>query len=421
MKSALYVWRDQPTQHAFWRACGIRTLQFCDTHWAKRTDRLDEHYRTFAAEVDSARRAGFGVGMILFSNIAQWNGPAPDEPTGMGVLFDPRDPEARKRRLDSIGRAVRALRRCESFTLLAGDPGGAIGAPFGPRTVDDFLDFADAVRAVVRRDAPRAAFHLNPWAIAYWQYPGTSCETPDWWVHETRLTRAMLLEDRRCLEGIGVEVPGHTQYRPLALRHLRAAGIEPPDFPSAADVARLRSRGAETVWAWPYFLLDEADDGDQGPAGRAVQIETRTIHRQIARLRPTGVDVVVGNWSNAGHKPRALNTYAFGRMVADPSATPEGVIDEYAAAVADGAEGARTLAQVLRWIENDGNWQRKLPEIDRMAPLACAFKDPADARTRLAAVRPRSIPRFPLAESPSVVLERVMGRLLPKRREETMR
>ncbi|MFY7953212.1 MAG: hypothetical protein ACOVT5_11960 [Armatimonadaceae bacterium] len=35
MNSALYVWRDDPTQHAFRKACGISTLQFCDTHLAK--------------------------------------------------------------------------------------------------------------------------------------------------------------------------------------------------------------------------------------------------------------------------------------------------------------------------------------------------------------------------------------------------
>ncbi|MFM7322507.1 MAG: hypothetical protein ACKO5K_13425 [Armatimonadota bacterium] len=413
MKSVLYVWRDHPDQHAFWKACGIETLQFCDTHWAKRDDRLDEHYATFAREVDSAHAAGFRVGMILFSNIAQWRGPAPDEPTGMGVLFDPRDPVARGARMASLARAVRALRACETFTLLAGDPGGAIGASFGPRTVDDFQDFSREVRSVVSREAPGAAFHLNPWAIAYWGHPGTSCETPDWWMHETRMSRQMLLEHPSGLRGVGVEVPGHTMYRPLALRHLRAAGIEPPDFPSGADVRALRGRGAPEVWAWPYFLLDEADDGDQGPSGRAVQIETRTIHRQIARLRRTGVDAVVGNWSNAGHKPRALNTYAFGRMVKDPSATPTRVIDEYAGAIADSKAGARALADVLRWIENDGNWQRKLPEVDRMPALPCGISTRADAQARLATVRPRTNPRFALAESPAVILDRLAGRLRP--------
>ena len=29
----LYVWKGSPDQHAFWKACGINTLQYCDTHW----------------------------------------------------------------------------------------------------------------------------------------------------------------------------------------------------------------------------------------------------------------------------------------------------------------------------------------------------------------------------------------------------
>jgi len=245
----------------------------------------------------------------------------------MGVLFDPRDPAARKDRLQSLARAVRDLRACDFFTLLAGDPGCAIGASFGPRTVDDFLEFADDVRAVVRRKAPRADFHVNPWAIAYWQHPTTSCETPDWWMHETALSKQMLLAPNRRWDSVNVEIPGHTAYRPLALRHLRKANLTPPDFPTPGDVQTLRRRGAGQVWAWPYFLLDEADDGDLGPAGRAVQIETRYIHRQIAHLRRVGVDTVVGNWSYAGHKPRQFNTFAFATMIRDPAATPESVID----------------------------------------------------------------------------------------------
>jgi len=421
MNSALYVWRDDPTQHAFWKACGISTLQFCDTHWAKHENRLDDHYKTFAAEVDSARRSGFRVGMILFSNIAQWRGATPDEPTGMGVLFDPRDPAARKDRLKSLARAVRALRACDFFTLLAGDPGGSIGAPFGPRTADDFLDFAADVQAVVRRNAPRADFHVNPWAIAYWQHPTTSCETPDWWLHETHLSKQILLGEGRRWDNLHVEIPGHTAYRPLALRHLRNAKITPPDFPTAADVVSLRQRGAGQVWAWPYFLLDEADDGDLGPAGRAVQIETRYIHRQIAHLRRVGVDTVVGNWSYAGHKPRQLNTFAFATMIRDPAATPESVIDRFAGAVADSPSGAKALGQVLRWIENDSNWHRKLPAADRMPPLPCGVATAAEARTRLATVRPRTRPGFPLAEPPATILDRLAGRLRPGDRTEISR
>ena len=418
MNSALYVWRDDPSQHAFWKACGISTLQFCDTHWAKHENRLDQHYADFAAEVSSARRAGFRVGMILFSNIAQWRGPGAEEPTGMGVLFDPRDPDARRDRLKSLARAIRALGHCDFFTLLAGDPGGAIGAKFGPRTVDDFLDFAGDVRALVKRNAPRADFHVNPWAIAYWQHPTTSCETPDWWVNETALSRQMLLAPGRRWDSTIVEIPGHTGYRPMALRCLRKARIAPPDFPTRTDTEALRRAGAQQVWAWPYFLLDEADDGDLGPAGRAVQIETRYIHRHVQHLRRTGVDMVVGNWTYAGHKPRQLNTFAFGTMILDPAATPESVIDRFAAVVASTPSGATTLGQVLRWIENDSNWHRKLPEADRLAPLPCKLRTLDDARAALKTVQPHPNPTMALAEAPGPYLERLRRRLLPGDRQE---
>lgn len=409
----LYVWRDSPDQHAFWKACGINTLQFCDTHWSLRVDRLDDYYTQFAQDVESARKSGFRVYVILFSNIAQWQGPAEREPTGMGVLFDPREQWALDERLASIRKAVRALRHADGFTFIAGDPGGAIGAKFGARTTDDWVNMAQKVRQVVHREAPHAEFNVNPWAITYWQCPGVSCDSSEWWIQETTLTRRVLAAPDLIGPEYGVELPGHNYYRAMALRNFHKEGLSPRPFPAKNDVQRLHARGTKRVWAWPYFLLDEADDGDVGPDGRILpgtQVETRYIRQMVNRMRGIGMNGIIGNWSYAGYLPKALNTYAFGRFCTDPQATSESVINEYARCVADAATWS-DLAQVLRFIENRSNWQRKLPPTKRLSNLPCRLGTVNAAQEALRSVVANRRPSFALPEPPSAYLQRLQNRL----------
>ncbi len=429
----LYVWKDSPDQHAFWKACGINTLQFCDTHWSLRADRLEDYYRRFAEGIASAAKSGFRTDVILFSNIAQWTGPEDVEPTGTGVLFDPRDPEALQHRLDAFARAVRALKRADGFTLFGGDPGGSVGAKFGPLPAEEWVNMAREVRTVVKREAPRARFSVNPWAIAYWQYPMLSCFTAAWWIREDLLTQAVLDAPGLIGPDCGVQIPGHAYYRPLALRVLaeNSSDLSDPSdesdesdrsgksdssalrFPQERHIRQLRERGTADVWAWPYFLLDEADDGDAGPDGtvtQSVQITTRYIHQYVTRMRQLGFNGIIGNWSYAGHLPKAVNTYAFGRFACDPRATPERVLDEYARCLADDASW-RDLAQVLRFIENTSNWEKKLPAGRRLPHLGCDLRAVEDARRALDRVVLRAKPLFALPEPGRSFLNRLARRL----------
>jgi hypothetical protein len=181
----------------------------------------------------------------------------------------------------------------------------------------------------------------------------------------------------------------------------------------ADEVTCLRTRGVKRVWAWPYFLLDEADDGDVGPDGRLLpgtQVETRYIHQLVNRMRGIGMNGIIGNWSYAGHLAKALNTYAFGRFCADPRATPEQVIDEYARCVADEATWP-ALARVLRFIENRSNWQRKLPPPKRLPDFPCSLHSAELALAALRSVVPNTNPPFALPEPPSEYLRRLENRL----------
>ncbi len=408
----LYVWRDTPDQHAFWKACGLNTLQFCDTGWHQRADLLDDYYAGFAADVASAQRDGFKVWVILFSNIAQWLGPEDFEPTGTGVKFYPRDRAALDSRLHYLAKTVKALKAADGFSFFAGDPGGVPSA-LGPAELADWTNMALEVEAVVKREAPKAKFNLNPWAIAMWVNPELSAMTSAWWVAEHNTTKALLETEGILGEGSGLELAGHNYYRALALRTLSAEGLQPELLPTAEDARKLRARGVNRLWAWPYFLLDEADDGDESAAGSLwgqTQIDTRYIHQYVNQMREVGMTGIIGNWSYNGYLPGALNTYAFGRFASDLAATPEQVLAEYAHYVADGAT-APSLIQIFRFIENHSNWEQKLPPEHRLPAFKCSLHSARAALARLETVQVNPAPGFPLPEPPEDYLRRVQGRL----------
>jgi hypothetical protein len=212
-----------------------------------------------------------------------------------------------------------------------------------------------------------------------------------------------------------VEFPAHNSYRSLTLRIFRAAGIPPEPCPTAEEVRTLRARGIERLWAWPYFLLDEVDDGYIGSVWKTygqAQAETRYLHRLAGELRRLGCNGVIGNHGDTHScRAEALNVYAFTRFGRDPAATPAGVIDEFAGHVADEAT-QDALAQVLRFIENHSSWQASLPPEDRLEDFDCGdLASAAEALRRLNQVTSRTHPTFPLPEPPADYLQRLRQRL----------
>lgn len=407
----LYVWTDSPDQHAFWKASGINMLQFCDLGWHRRPGILDEYYARMARDVDSAKEAGFKVYVILFANIEQWKGPQDLEPSGIGVKFYPRDKAAMQDRLNWLAKSVRSLKAVDGFSFFAGDPGG-VPPDLGSATVHDWISMAKQVGEVVRREAPHAEYNVNPWAVAMWQYPNLSAMTSAFWQKELALHKEIVAEPDFVTGGVGIELPGHNYYRPLVLRNFAKDGIKAEQWPDASTVEHLRARGVKHVWAWPYFILEEADDGDTETARASGQMgsEARYIRQYIRRMQKIGMDGIIGNWSYNGHLAEALNTYAFGRFCHDTSATPENVIDEWAGYVADDTtKGA--LAQVIRFIENHSNYEAGLPKGSRLAPLPCDIHSADDALTQFERVVARPNPSFALPEPPVEYLRHVRVRL----------
>jgi hypothetical protein len=392
--------------YAFLKECGYNYLEFCEAGFARRPGALPEYYATMNRAIERAQREGFKVWILLLAGMNQWPGPAP---SGSAGTFSALNREALRERLQFIENAVKGLPATDGFEFFAGDPGGD---PQGLSTVQDCMSFARSVRDLVRRHAPRAEFAVNLWAVAEWAgFP--SPFTLDFWRKQVQLSRAVA-EDKAMLgPDCGVVFSMDNYYRSLALACYVDAAVPPELFPAATDVAVLRRKGVSHILGWPYFLVDEVDDGFITPnnvvSGGQAQAETRYLRAIVDQGRRLGLDGLVGN--AAYMTAEALNIYAFGHMCREPRLTPEAALDQWAGIIADDSTRA-DLGQVLRFIENHSNWQISLPPGYQLPNLPCeATATVTNAIERLSQVKPRTNPPIVLLEPPASYLARLRHRL----------
>lgn len=399
---------DEGQEHFydFFKACGYDYLEFCESGFAHRPDTLPAYYQNLAKSVSAAKRRGFKVWILLLAGMKQWKGP---EPSGGAGAFSALETELLEERLSYLRQAVRSLRNADGFQFFAGDPGGD---PQGRATIADCAAFARRVRQIVREEAPRARFAVNLWAIAEWAgFP--SPFSLEFWEKQVQLSREAAAQPDLLGPGCGVLFSLDNYYRSLTLRCYSDAGVTPELYPKAADVAALRARGVSPILGWPYFLVDECDDGFITPNNVATrgqsQAETRYIRAIANHGLSLGLDGLIANASFIAAE--ALNIYCFGRMCRDATVTPAAVLDEFAGLVAE--EGSRKrLGLVLRFIENHSNWEISLPVERRLPPFACGeLKTPIEALAALETITPRARPAIALPETPAAYLTRLRRRL----------
>lgn len=390
----------------FYRACGYNYLEFCELGWSIRPDQHFSYYADLASRIASAKKRGFAVWILLLAGMRQWKGP---ESKGDPGTFSALEKDALEERLSYIRRAVRSLPQADGFVFFAGDPGGDRQ---GRSTIRDCISFAQRVHEIVRQEAPHTGFAINLWAVAEWAgYP--SAFSAEFWRKQPQLSRIVAEEPGLLGPGCGVSFSLDSYYRSLALTCLSDLRETPPLYPTASDVAHLRKRGLAPILGWPYFLVDECDDGFVTPnnvaTGGQSQSETRYIRDIIQRGRDLGLDGMVANAAYV--EAEQLNIYAFAQMCHNPRLTPADVLDRYARFVATSST-RRALSRVLRFIENHSSWHNSLPPAYRLPELDCGDLHSAEqALTLLDSVRPRPNPPDLLPEPPTTYLQRLKRRL----------
>ncbi|PYP13267.1 MAG: hypothetical protein DMD56_01170 [Gemmatimonadetes bacterium] len=339
----------------------------------------------------------------------QWTGPDSTLGANFPGVFSPRDKTKLTERFAHLRHAVSQLRGADVFVFLPGDPGGD---PEGNSTLEDCVSFCRQVQEIVKQEASAATFIVNLWSIAQWEgFPSPS--SLRFWEQEVNLSRAAVAAAGLLGPTRGVSFPLHNYYRSLALSRYSRAGLKPELYPAAQDIETLRKRGVGPLLGWPYFLVDEADDGFVKPnnheSGGQSSCETRYIRALVDCGLRLGLDGLVAN--AIFREAESLNIYAFGQMCRSAELTPERLIDQYAGFVAD-EKTTGVLGRVLRYIENHSNWQSSLPVEYRLRdfdlPHALSARVALDL---LARVRPRVQPAIPLLEPPAIYLGRLKKRL----------
>lgn len=388
----------------FFKSCGYNAYQRWDAGWMRRPSSHARYYAEMAEELRRMQKAGFKVYVLLSVNLRQRSEAEDEKFRDDG--FDPADERLMRERLSYLTNTVQRLKTADGFTIAAADPGGHRNA-----RPEQFFEAAKKISSMIAREAPQAEICINPWAIAAWDHM-TSPFSVESWEKEVSLTRDLIA--RRDLLGprIGIEFPLHNYYRSLALRCYVDAGKKPELFPSAAEVSSLKRRGVRRLWGWPYFLVDECDDGYDPTTGGLSQAETRYIKHTVDAARSLGLNGMTANAMVSNIFSESLNLYAFARCCKDPTATPRQIIDEFAGFLSE-SETAPALARVLCYVENRSTWQSGMPPAYRLPDFDVgAVQSPQDALTLLAKVRPRQESVvLSLSKPPAQYVEKLKQRL----------
>lgn len=390
----------------FYKACGYNYLEYCDIGFHWHADKLPGYYDGLGQSLRLAKAKGFQTWVLLLAGMRQWRGPGD---SGNPGTFSALDKTLLKERLGFVQTAVRGCADADGFAFFAGDPGGD---PEGRSTVDDCIDFGRQVQAIVRGNAPKAKFQLNVWAIAEWKgFP--SPFSLDFWLRQVELSKEILARPGVLGPDCGIALSLDNLYRSLTLSSHAEAGIEPEDWPRPADIEALRKRNVAPVLGWPYFLVDEIDDGFITPnnvaSGGQTQAETRYIRAIVDHGRRLGLDGLVANATYVNAE--ALNIWTFAQMCKDPRLSPGTALDRWAKILAHPGSDAG-LANVLRFVENHSNWENSLPTKHRLPRFDTGkVRTPADALALLQKVQPRERTEIVLPETPSAYLPRLRKRL----------
>lgn len=395
----------QERHYKFWKACGYNTIQFIDIAISLPKEERKDFYVRIRKGIDDAKKAGLKVGIIIQSNILPY-------PKNWWDTYDLDNQDSISERLSDITIGARALNNADFFSFFGGDPGGSTRV-YGPAGIDRWMEMSRKVQAIVKKEAPRAFYNANMWAITHWDYIQISPYTANFWEKEVAYGKKVIADKTFINADCGVEFPVHNYYRSLAYKAYADENKQPELFPIASDVNQLRKNGVKRMWGWAHFIIDEVDDGYTGYSGKKghpSQAETRSIHHLINGVRDAGLNGIFSFVDGPGSEIETMNVYAFGRFCTDPSLTPEKAIDDFSAILAD-KQSWQTLAQVIRFIDNNSTWEASIPALYQQKKFDCKLKDATQALHAMETVKANPNPSFPLPDDAVNYFNKLKSRL----------
>ena len=372
-------------------ACGVNAVEFATMLEFNRKPSTELERQKIADRLrllDRVHQAGMQFGYLLTNTVLS-TVPEGEEPGGQlgdrAVHLCPRQPGNFERTLENPLYYMETYKEADFFEQFAADWGGCTCGQCG---VPEFLKYVRVLAERLETLNPQARIYANTWCISYW----AEDPQPKGWKyvfdHEITATQEVIAALPTLPRNTHLGLPCHHLYRALAFTSY-GGKEKTPRFPIRADLERLSAAGRE-VLAWPHFVMD--DDAYRPAVWGLVHSETRYIRDMLQALRDAGVQHVVGNL----YLPylQLSNTYAFGRLSADPDAEPRPILEEFARLVAH-REDVPALAEVLAWMDNNSYWNEQLPSDARLPAFPSNLT--RETASRLAAnLRPNPSPELPL-------------------------
>ncbi len=381
-------------------ACGINAIEFATMLEFNRIPSTPMERQKIADRLkilDFARSLGMKFGYLLTNTVL--SAVPPEEEPGhqllnRAVTLCPRQPGNFERTIAVPIYFMETYREADFFEQFAADWGGCACGACG---VPEYLRYVRVLADRLKRLNPRATLYANTWCISYW---GRDLMPQGWkavFDREIAGSREVIEALPALPDNVGLGLPCHHLYRPLAFSSY-GSKAQTPVFPTEADLQPLR-RAQRPLLAWTHFVMD--DDAYRPQAWGIVHSETRYLQALLKSLRAARIDQVIGNL----YLPmlQLPNTFAFGRLLENPDREPQAILHDFARLIAH-RDDAEKLAEALTWMENQSYWERQMPPDGRLPHLPCTL-DRAGAQRLAAGIRPHPSPPLPLPLSAQAWLD----------------
>ena len=211
---------------------------------------------------------------------------------------------------------------------------------------------------------PDAEVRLNTWCVSSWQ--DFDKKNPDWrkvFDDEARLSIKVMEELNEMPAGIGIDMPFHNLYRPLAINGRDEA--ECPPWPDKQMIDNAKKQGRK-VFAWPHFIMEN----DPLHPGRWGFMHARVAYLRdiVDKLKQRDVDGIMGNLYNPQYQP--LSTYAFAQLAGDAGSSDEKILRDFAALIVH-PDDVDKLYDILSYLESNDPWEADLPASWRKKHVEC--------------------------------------------------